>query len=1182
MPPGRAALAERISSLRDLVFAVCGTLSSHLQTVTGELKRELRALVVELRLLGGVIHGLTTLISDLEDKEPPEKVLNHGSDWPVVDGCKSLIAAIRSSLHELSVEALREAKAATLGYQAKISFVLGSSDSLNDIAAHFTVLATEPLHHLALKPVQVKNVLPPGAATPVDAHAPDATVVSSWLTLLNSQNDNGEPSRYKRLKGLKQMRQLTAPDYQKAASQWPLHAERYWNTLRPQICSLFRDPRSENFIQWVLEYARDKWPRIFGVSALSPVALVELTDALWGGSLSPLHVAAALGLPSLCQDLLLMGADVNQETTFGTPLLCSLLGPKVLTMRAKQDYWSFVQQEESESPDSRADTVLALLDAKADCSYKFRWMGTEPVVSLAGLTCQLALQCENARVFSRLNEAGFLLDDYFLQLLQEPFVKESGRYSKETIGLVLTSAYDATFHKDIPRAPTESETDDDQSDVDQEELDTLKVKIRQAIREIMWELHLDFRFSGESQRLEQVADDDFERFTRESVLLEEVGLLWRLAKDPRFNPNTPYDSTGDGGTILHMAAENNRTDMIDFLIQAGADITARDANGRSPIMVTNNREVLDNLVLKHGAPTTDVNEAGFSIWHLAASTNDDDLIRWLLENDPQKTFNINRESDSGLTPFLCGLVSSLGTLKEDEKANGDPRPIAAKRILLEIGDIPATWDSTPILHFAAEWGDLELLDFLLARRLDPRALDPRGCTILHRLNRRATTDFIYRLQSLCAGLPVLYEGRTPAETIISNIELRRNPYENLIQNTAHPSCFPRLCEPAYIQLLTDQVLRSHDEHGKGLWERYCSDILMARDSDANGELHDPYLIEAATWMVHRGAHIIFEQEHGISALCCFAKRLGPSPFAATFEWSPKTLPLVEAILSRASADVQAPFLISLHSTDLWRLAGEAATPRAFGLIKLILDEYFVKNPAVNTVLELSLIHDLPMSALNYIFDHAKMEYVRNRQGIIWKGIAHTRPSSVKAKLKLLIEKGLDLNAEVEKEYLLSNENYPKQTILASTVKYKDEEYMKLLIDLGADPTKGVHNYNAFMAVAELGYHHYLPKLMDGLPSPTSGLTSVYEEPNGCTFNILQIAAWNGHHQVLRYFLRHTYLIHHVDCVTEKNGWTPIQLAEQAGHPDCCAIISELRAHAARYNVVFHTSKTTGCEEFSAP
>lgn len=94
--------------------------------------------------------------------------------------------------------------------------------------------------------------------------------------------------------------------------------------------------------------------------------------------------------------------------------------------------------------------------------------------------------------------------------------------------------------------------------------------------------------------------------------------------------NTP--STGRGTTVLHLAAEHGRTEVVRTLLQLHMDIDGRDATGSTALQLAAARghgEVVQRLVYAHA--TLDIeDDAGYTALQLAAMNGHAEVVQVLV------------------------------------------------------------------------------------------------------------------------------------------------------------------------------------------------------------------------------------------------------------------------------------------------------------------------------------------------------------------------------------------------------------------------------------------------------------------------------------------------------------------------------------------------------------------------
>jgi ankyrin repeat protein len=129
-----------------------------------------------------------------------------------------------------------------------------------------------------------------------------------------------------------------------------------------------------------------------------------------------------------------------------------------------------------------------------------------------------------------------------------------------------------------------------------------------------------------------------------------------------------------GRTCLGFAAIAVRTDVIDLLLAAGADLEARDQMDGTAFMAAIDSGSLDGAayLAKRGARTDAYDEHGYTALHYAVSQADLEAVEWLLARkaDP------NARDDDGETPiFMTRDDEGLACVKAllEAGANADAR-----------------------------------------------------------------------------------------------------------------------------------------------------------------------------------------------------------------------------------------------------------------------------------------------------------------------------------------------------------------------------------------------------------------------------------------------------------------------------------------------------------------------------
>lgn len=211
--------------------------------------------------------------------------------------------------------------------------------------------------------------------------------------------------------------------------------------------------------------------------------------------------------------------------------------------------------------------------------------------------------------------------------------------------------------------------------------------------------------------------------TQDFLDAARLGALAQVEAGLRADAALARAQDGAGRTALHQAAYGGHREIVERLLESGADVNGRDGAGRTPLIHMASwctRRDLVGLLLERGADINAHDAAGNSALYVAASCIRRPGHAW---GDHAALAGFLLERGAALDLWTAAILNR----REEAVALLDADPALTDRKDKDVGSVV---DGATALHRAAEWGSLETARVLLARGADPNAPDRRGRTPL--------------------------------------------------------------------------------------------------------------------------------------------------------------------------------------------------------------------------------------------------------------------------------------------------------------------------------------------------------------------------------------------------------------------------------------------------------------------
>lgn len=339
------------------------------------------------------------------------------------------------------------------------------------------------------------------------------------------------------------------------------------------------------------------WAQEFGLNVVSTIRGTTHHSPIWKAVASPLHYAAMLALPEVCERLLASGSNVNQPSAIGCPLRCALLKSATLcgTEFGLSTFIDLVLREYTGTHDWPQDytrsTIRVLLEAGADPNCRYHVQGIKPT------PLELAAHMRSQSVCRELVQNDASLDGA----------------TANAFYLWIEDTEQKNCFNDEPGLPLQDEKvpEDDAT------------KMLQLALASENSVHYDINKGDEGYFANRLVS-----FIR-AAEYGQITVMERLLAIYNIDINA---KAHHGETALHEAADGNHADSIKFLLERGAKLDVTDDAGRTPLHLHSRVEqasCLHMLVEEHSCSRQTVD--GSTALHISVERGSFESVPYLME-----------------------------------------------------------------------------------------------------------------------------------------------------------------------------------------------------------------------------------------------------------------------------------------------------------------------------------------------------------------------------------------------------------------------------------------------------------------------------------------------------------------------------------------------------------------------
>ncbi|MCJ1386361.1 hypothetical protein MMC17_009487 [Xylographa soralifera] len=545
--------------------------------------------------------------------------------------------------------------------------------------------------------------------------------------------------------------------------------------------------------------------------AIQPEPLMDLV-AQTVDCLSPLHYAAMLDMPELCQWLIEQGWSTTSLSHIGSPLHCAILGPMSIVFWTKETAFSSLNAAHFEE-------ILSMFDDHVQESFRER--NLHKLKQSLQILVSSGANVNEGRAFTGQTDTppnlldlaaytgnsiyyGFVSDlSEWLDVIAS--LVDAGATFKETDSLrVFLSVLDGTL-KDGKKYPSIGDllrklTKHNLKNHEHESLETFLRRWRER------EPHAYIADqSTQPVGITFTGIDNSSTLWFEAAKYDYVDVLARLLSSETQDINMLNE---DGFSALHLAAMRSSIEVVRRLVGHGADINKTSNTGSTPLfeaLATADKNLISCL-LANSADCTSKDYEDRNIWHFASENKSiDALLEFFWANTPEQCRKIGHSE-----AFFLLLDFQVDEWVTDNRGR-------------------------TLLHFAAMGGSIKLVEFLINRGHSVLDQDDDGYNALLHAASKTDQDLsqmqclhaLYEANSTCA-LAKTNDGVFVEDLILDNVIFGLED-ENALDNWNEVQAIFMRDSRLSIEKLVSRIQEMHKVELGKLWSnltRICESLLQ--------------------------------------------------------------------------------------------------------------------------------------------------------------------------------------------------------------------------------------------------------------------------------------------------------------------------------------------------------------------